>query len=164
MFSIRLFIILSETRDPEFTIEVILIPKSVFLLISSLSKSPVESLKRLKTDYIDLYQTHWPDHDTPYLEILGALDDLVQAGKVRVLGSSNETCWGVTKASMVSEMHGLSRYETIQNNFSLNNRRFEDELAQACRQEQVSLIPYSPLAGGVLSGKYNDGALPEGAR
>ena len=122
------------------------------------------SLKKLQTDYIDLYQTHWPDHDTPYLEILGALDDLVQAGKVRVLGSSNETCWGVTKASMVSEMHGLSRYETIQNNFSLNNRRFEDELAQACRQEQVSLIPYSPLAGGVLSGKYNDGALPEGAR
>jgi aryl-alcohol dehydrogenase-like predicted oxidoreductase len=65
---------------------------------------------------------------------------------------------------MTSEQLGIARYETIQNNFSLNNRRFEDELAQACRQEQVSLIPYSPLAGGVLSGKYNDGARPEGAR
>ena len=61
-------------------------------------------------------------------------------------------------------MNGLARYDTIQNNFSLNNRRFEDELAQACRQESVSLIPYSPLAGGVLSGKYNGGAFPEGAR
>ena len=122
------------------------------------------SLTRLQTDYIDLYQTHWPDHGTPYEEILAALDDLVQSGKVRIIGCSNETTWGLTKSLMVSEMHGLARYETIQNNFSLNNRRFEDELAQACRQEQVSLIPYSPLGGGVLSGKYNDGARPEGAR
>lgn len=122
------------------------------------------SLKRLQTDYIDLYQTHWPDHGTPYEEILAALDELVQAGKVRVIGCSNETTWGLTKSLMVSEMHGLARYETIQNNFSLNNRRFEDELAQACRQEQVSLIPYSPLGGGVLSGKYQNGARPEGAR
>jgi aryl-alcohol dehydrogenase-like predicted oxidoreductase len=123
-----------------------------------------DSLTRLQTDYIDLYQTHWPDHGTPYDEILAALDDLVQDGKVRILGCSNETTWGLTKSLMVSEAMGISRYETIQNNFSLNNRRFEDELAQACRQEQVSLIPYSPLGGGVLSGKYNDGALPEGAR
>lgn len=122
------------------------------------------SLSRLQTDYVDLYQTHWPDHGTPYDEILAALDDLVQSGKVRIIGCSNETSWGLTKSLMVSEMHGLARYETIQNNFSLNNRRFEDELAQACRQEGVSLIPYSPLGGGVLSGKYNDGARPEGAR
>lgn len=100
----------------------------------------------------------------PYEETLAALDDLVQSGKVRIIGCSNETTWGLTKSLGVSELHGLSRYETIQNNFSLNNRRFEDELAQACRQEQVSLIPYSPLAGGVLSGKYNDGKRPEGAR
>ena len=122
------------------------------------------SLKNLQTDYIDLYQTHWPDHGMPYEETLAALDELIQAGKVRIIGCSNETAWGLTKSLGVSELHGLARYETIQNNYSLNNRRFEDELAQACRQEQVSLIPYSPLAGGVLSGKYNDGGRPEGAR
>jgi aryl-alcohol dehydrogenase-like predicted oxidoreductase len=122
------------------------------------------SLRRLDTDYIDLYQTHWPDPDFPYEETMLALDELVQSGKVRILGCSNETTWGLTRSLWASESHGVARYETIQNNFSLNNRRFEDELAQACRQEQVSLIPYSPLAGGVLSGKYNDGALPEGAR
>jgi aryl-alcohol dehydrogenase-like predicted oxidoreductase len=122
------------------------------------------SLERLQTDYIDLYQTHWPDHGTPYEEILDALDDLVRAGKVRIIGCSNETTWGLTKSLMIAEQRGTARYETIQNNFSLNNRRFEDELAQACRQEQVSLIPYSPLAGGVLSGKYQNGARPDGAR
>src|SRR5512147_1654664 len=122
------------------------------------------SLTKLQTDYIDLYQTHWPDHGARYEETLGALDELVRAGKVRVIGCSNETTWGLTKSLGVSEMNGFARYETIQNNFSLNNRRFEDELAQACRREQVSLIPYSPLAGGVLSGKYNGGATPEGAR
>ena len=93
-----------------------------------------------------------------------ALDDLVMAGKVRVIGCSNETAWGLMKSLAVSEREGLARYETIQNNFSLNNRRFEDALSQVCRQEGVSLIPYSPLAGGVLSGKYNDGARPDGAR
>ena len=122
------------------------------------------SLKRLDTDYIDLYQTHWPDHDYYYEETLRALEELVDSGKVRVLGCSNETSWGLTKSLWMADKHGLPRYETIQNNFSLNNRRFEDELAQVCRQEDVSLLPYSPLAGGVLSGKYNDGALPEGAR
>jgi len=122
------------------------------------------SLRRLGTDYIDLYQTHWPDHEFPYEETLSALEELVRSGKVRILGCSNETSWGLTKSLWAAELHGLPRYETIQNNFSLNNRRFEDELAQVCRKEQVSLIPYSPLAGGVLSGKYNDGARPAGAR
>ena len=122
------------------------------------------SLTRLQTDYIDLYQTHWPDHGTGYEEAMRALDDLVMAGKVRVIGCSNETAWGLMKSLAVSEREGLARYETIQNNFSLNNRRFEDALSQVCRQEGVSLIPYSPLAGGVLSGKYNDGARPDGAR
>lgn len=122
------------------------------------------SLKRLGTDYVDLYQTHWPDHGARYEEVLRALDDLVRAGKVRVVGCSNETTWGLTRSVAAAEREGTVRYETIQNNFSLNNRRFEDELAQACRQEGVSLIPYSPLAGGVLSGKYNGGARPEGAR
>jgi aryl-alcohol dehydrogenase-like predicted oxidoreductase len=122
------------------------------------------SLQRLQTDYVDLYQTHWPDHGADYEEIMSVLDALVSSGKVRILGCSNETTWGLTKSLWASDVNGLARYETIQNNFSLNNRRFEDELAQACRQEQVSLIPYSPLAGGVLSGKYNDGARPDGAR
>lgn len=122
------------------------------------------SLQRLGTDYIDLYQTHWPDQYIPHEETMLALDELVRSGKVRILGCSNETTWGLTKSLWASDVQGVARYETIQNNFSLNNRRFEDELAQACRQENVSLIPYSPLAGGVLSGKYNDGAFPEGAR
>ena len=122
------------------------------------------SLTKLGTDYIDLYQTHWPDHDLPYEETMEVLDDLVREGKVRVLGSSNETSWGLMKSIAASEAVGGARYHTIQNNFSLNNRRFEDELAQVCRKEGVSLIPYSPIGGGVLSGKYNDGARPEGAR
>ena len=122
------------------------------------------SLKRLGTDYIDLYQTYWPDHGTGHEHALEALDDLVREGKVRILGCSNETSWGLMKALSVSEQRGLARFETIQNNHSLNNRRFEDELAQVCRQEGVSSIPYSPLAGGVLSGKYNGGATPDGAR
>ena len=122
------------------------------------------SLIKLQTDYIDLYQTHWPDHDLPYEETMELLDELVRAGKVRALGCSNETSWGLMKSLAASEKVGAARYATIQNNFSLNNRRFEDELAQVCRQEGVSLIPYSPIGGGVLSGKYQDGARPEGAR
>jgi len=122
------------------------------------------SLKRLDTDYVDLYQTHWPDHGTPYDETMEVLDELVRDGKVRILGCSNETSWGLMKSLAASERGGYARYQTIQNNHSLNNRRFEDELAQVCRQENVSAIPYSPLAGGVLSGKYQGGATPEGAR
>jgi aryl-alcohol dehydrogenase-like predicted oxidoreductase len=128
-------------------------------------RSAIEgSLRRLQTDYVDLYQTHWPDPDAPYDEMMDALDELVREGKVRILGCSNETSWGLMKSLAASERLGVARHHTIQNNFSLNNRRFEDELAQVCRQEGVSLIPYSPLAGGVLSGKYQGGARPEGAR
>ena len=122
------------------------------------------SLTRLGTDYVDLYQTHWPDHGGRYEEALGALDDLIREGKVRVIGCSNETTWGLMNSLAVSDREGIARYDTIQNNFSLNNRRFEDELAQACRKEGVSLLPYSPIGGGVLSGKYNGGARPEPAR
>jgi aryl-alcohol dehydrogenase-like predicted oxidoreductase len=127
-------------------------------------KAVEESLRRLQTDYIDLYQTHWPDHDLEYDETMEVLDDLVRAGKVRVIGCSNETSWGLMKSLEASKRLGTVRYHTIQNNYSINNRRFEDELKQACRKEGVSLLPYSPLAGGVLSGKYLDGARPEGAR
>lgn len=122
------------------------------------------SLRRLQTDYIDLYQTHWPDHGARYEDALRALDDLIQDGKVRVIGCSNETSWGLMKSLSVSDREGFARYDTIQNNHSMINRRFEDELAQVCRQEGVSSIPYSPIGGGVLSGKYNGGATPEGAR
>ncbi|MCY1671236.1 aldo/keto reductase [Novosphingobium sp. SL115] len=122
------------------------------------------SLTKLGTDYIDLYQTHWPDHDTSYDETMEVLDELVRAGKVRITGCSNETSWGLMKSIATAERLGTTRYQTIQNNFSLNNRRFEDELAQVCRKEGVSLIPYSPIAGGVLSGKYQGGARPDGAR
>jgi len=122
------------------------------------------SLQRLQTDYIDLYQTHWPDRGVPIDETMEALTRLVEAGKVRYVGCSNETSYGLTKSLWASDSNGLARYETIQNNFSLNNRRFEDELAEVCRREQVSLLPYSPIAGGVLSGKYLDGKRPAGAR
>jgi aryl-alcohol dehydrogenase-like predicted oxidoreductase len=130
----------------------------------NITKAVEESLTKLGTDYIDLYQTHWPDHDTPYDETMEVLDELVRVGKVRITGCSNETSWGLMKSIATAERLGTARYQTIQNNFSLNNRRFEDELAQVCRKEGVSLIPYSPIAGGVLSGKYQEGARPEGAR
>ena len=122
------------------------------------------SLKRLGTDYVDLYQTHWPDHGAGYEETLETLDELVRLGMIRVIGCSNESAWGLMKSLQASADNGLHRFETIQNNFSLNNRRFEDGLAEVCREEGVSLIPYSPLGGGVLSGKYNNGGRPEGAR
>jgi aryl-alcohol dehydrogenase-like predicted oxidoreductase len=123
-----------------------------------------ESLRRLGTDYIDLYQTHWPDPDLPIDDTLEALDRLVEEGKVRYVGCSNQSAYGLTKSLWAADRSGTARYETIQNNFSLLSRRFEDELAEVCRREQVSLLPYSPIAGGVLSGKYQDGAWPEGAR
>ncbi|QDT64407.1 aldo/keto reductase [Calycomorphotria hydatis] len=122
------------------------------------------SLRRLQTDYIDLYQTHWPDHEFGYEHTLEALTELIEEGKVRYLGSSNETPWGVMKAEAVADKYGFARYDSVQNNFSVNNRRFEDSLADICRREQISLLPYSPLAGGVLTGKYLDGEWPEGAR
>ena len=122
------------------------------------------SLQRLRTDHIDLYQTHWPDRGVPIEETLDALSRLIEQGKIRYAGCSNETAYGLTKSLWAAERHGVARYETIQNNFSLLNRRFEDELVEVCRREQVSLLPYSPLAGGVLSGKYQDGARPAGAR
>jgi aryl-alcohol dehydrogenase-like predicted oxidoreductase len=122
------------------------------------------SLKRLGTDYIDLYQTHWPDPDMNYEETLYALSELVSSGKVRYVGCSNEAPWGLMKSLWASEKNRLVRYESIQNNFSMLNRRFEDSLAEICRKENISLLPYSPIAGGVLSGKYNSEKPPENAR
>jgi aryl-alcohol dehydrogenase-like predicted oxidoreductase len=122
------------------------------------------SLRRLGTDYIDLYQTHWPDAGLPIDDTLEALDRLVEAGKLRAIGCSNESAYGLTKSLWAADRAGTVRHESIQNNFSLLNRRFEDELAQVCRAEDVSLLAYSPIGAGVLSGKYADGAWPAGAR
>jgi aryl-alcohol dehydrogenase-like predicted oxidoreductase len=128
-------------------------------------KSAIEgSLKRLKTDYIDLYQTHWPDTLIPIDETLKVLDDLVCEGKVRYVGTSNDSCYGLTKANEISKNLKISRFQSIQNNFSLNNPRFLDELSTVCEKEKISLLAYSPMAGGVLSGKYNDGQKPNEAR
>ena len=122
------------------------------------------SLKRLDTDYIDLYQMHWPDTIVPIEESLKAFDELVREGKVRYIGTSNDSAYGLTKANEISKYNNLSRFESIQNNFSLLNPRFHDELANVCRRENISLLPYSPIAGGVLSGKYNSGLYPDGCR
>jgi aryl-alcohol dehydrogenase-like predicted oxidoreductase len=122
------------------------------------------SLRRLRTDYIDLYQTHWPDPVVPIEDTLEALDRLVDEGKIRAIGCSNESAYGVMKSLWHADRAGTVRYETIQNNFSLLNRRFEDELATVCRKEKLSCLPYSPIAAGVLAGKYQGGAWPEGAR
>jgi len=122
------------------------------------------SLTRLGTDYIDLYQTHWPDPELPQEETLEALDRLIESGKIRYVGCSNQNAHSLMKGLWISADHAYARYETIQNNFSVLNRRFEDELAEVCRRESVSLLAYSPLAGGVLSGKYQGGLWPEPAR
>jgi len=128
-----------------------------------LRKALEGSLRRLKTDYIDLYQVHWPDHGMRAEDTLEVLDEFVREGKVRAIGLSNDDSYGVMKSLWTSDVQGLTRVDTVQNNFSLNNRRDEHELAECLRREQVSLLPYSPLAGGVLSGKYNEG-IPENAR
>jgi len=130
----------------------------------SIARAVDASLARLQTDYIDLYQTHWPDPDLPIEETLEGLARVIDEGKVRAVGCSNQTAYGLTKSLWAADAHGLPRYETIQNNWSLLNRRFEDALSEVCRREQVSLLPYSPIGGGVLSGKYLDGGWPAGAR
>jgi len=122
------------------------------------------SLRRLGIEYIDLYQVHWPDTVIPIEESMAALDRLVERGVVRYLGTSNDSAYGLTKANTCASYEGLARFESIQNNFSLLNRRFFDELAEVCRRERVSLLPYSPIGGGVLSGKYNGGNMPSDSR
>ncbi len=125
-----------------------------------------DSLRRLGTDYIDLYQTHFPDDDTPLEETLRALDDLVRQGKVRYIGCSNHPAWLLTKSLWISDLNGLARYESLQPHYNLVHRdEFERELKPLCKDQQIGVIPYSPLAGGFLTGKYRRNAdLPEGAR
>jgi aryl-alcohol dehydrogenase-like predicted oxidoreductase len=131
------------------------------------------SLQRLQTDYIDLYQLHWPSRNAPIfgqktfdpqlerpctaiVDSLAALDELVKAGKVRAVGVSNETPWGISEFVKQSEQHGLVRIASIQNAYNLVNRGFEQGLDETCFREKISLMAYSPLAFGRLSGKYID--------
>ncbi|MCF1488990.1 NADP(H)-dependent aldo-keto reductase [Pseudomonas sp. AA27] len=140
-----------------------------------------ESLKRLQTDRIDLYQLHWPERSTnffgklgyqhlpqdiftPLEETLEVLDDQVRAGKIRHIGLSNETPWGTLKFLHLAETRGWPRAVSIQNPYNLLNRSFEVGLAEVAIREQCGLLAYSPLAFGMLSGKYQDGARPANAR
>jgi aryl-alcohol dehydrogenase-like predicted oxidoreductase len=123
------------------------------------------SLKRLQTDYIDLYQTHWYDADTPIDETMAALDTLVQQGKVRYVGCSNYPAWRLVQALWASDRHGVVRYDSIQPHYSLVHRQeFEEELAQVVTEYNIGVIPYSPLAGGFLTGKYTRDDVPNSAR
>ncbi|HRE30153.1 MAG TPA: aldo/keto reductase, partial [Anaerolineales bacterium] len=125
-----------------------------------------DSLRRLGTDVIDLYQTHWPDDGTPIDETLRALDDLIHAGKVRYIGCSNIKGWQLVEALLVAREAGLAPYVTIQPHWSLAHRaEFEDDAYAVVRKYGLGVIPYSPLAAGFLTGKYREGqALPDSRR
>jgi len=139
------------------------------------------SLKRLKTDYLDLYQVHWPERNanffgqlgyageeqpdtTPIEETLSVLGELVEQGKIRHIGISNETAWGVSQYLRAAVENQLPKIQSIQNPYSLLNRSFEIGLAEFSHREEVGLLAYSPLGFGTLSGKYLDGELPEESR
>ena len=124
-----------------------------------------DSLRRLGTDHIDLYQLHFPDPETPLQETLETLDELVRAGKVRAIGSSNFSGWQVADADWISRSRGLSRFVTAQNHWSLLERDVEAEVVPACAHFDIGVIPYFPLANGLLTGKYRRGQpAPEGTR
>jgi len=125
-----------------------------------------DSLRRLQTDHIDLYQTHWYDAGTPIDETMAALDDLVRQGKVRYVGCSNYPAWRLAKALWASDTLNLARYDSIQPHYNIAYRaEFERELKPLCEEEGIGVIPYSPLAGGFLTGKYRrDEPVPDSAR
>jgi aryl-alcohol dehydrogenase-like predicted oxidoreductase len=123
------------------------------------------SLRRLGTDYIDLYQVHFPDAKTPMEETLRALDDVVRAGKVRYIGCSNFAGWQVADATWIARVQNLSPFVSAQNQYNLLDRRVERELAPACEKFGLGILPYFPLASGFLTGKYRPGEKPaEGTR
>lgn len=124
-----------------------------------------DSLRRLKTDYVDLYQIHTFDPNTPLEETLRTLDDMVSSGKVRYIGASNYTAWQLMKAIGISEARSFAKYISIQCSYSLADRTPENELLSLCLDQGVGIIPYFPLAGGILTGKYNsNGSAPSGSR
>ena len=123
------------------------------------------SLERLGTDYVDLYQIHFPDVDTPIEETLRAMDDLVTQGKARYIGCSNFSGWQIADADWTAKSLGLNRFETAQNLYSLLDRRLEREVIPACERFGLGVLPYFPLASGLLTGKYRRGEdAPEGTR
>lgn len=147
----------------------------------AINKALENSLKRLNTDYLDLYQIHWPDrkanyfgernyhHDsntqgTEILETLTVLDELVKAGKIKHIGISNETPWGFMQWINLAEKHNLTKIVSVQNPYNLLNRLFEIGCSEVSVQENVGLLAYSPLAFGMLSGKYQNNQLPKGSR
>lgn len=125
-----------------------------------------DSLRRLQTDYLDLYQTHWPDDKTPIEETLRALDDLVQQGKVRYIGCSNYNGWQLMEATLLARQAGVSEFISDQPNYSLIDREsFERETLPVVKKFGIGVIPYSPLGGGFLTGKYRRGQpLPKSGR
>nr|WP_245860467.1 aldo/keto reductase [Candidatus Chloroploca asiatica] len=124
-----------------------------------------DSLRRLKTDYIDLYQIHRPDPTVPVEETLGVLTDLVRQGKVRYIGCSTHPAWRVMEALMISAMKGLARYVSEQPPYNLLDRRIENELVPLCQAHNLALMPWSPMAQGVLAGRYHDAqAVPTDSR
>ena len=123
------------------------------------------SLRRLGTDYIDLYQMHMPDPDTPIEETLRALDDLVRSGKVRYIGNSNYKGWQIAEAHWTAETHHLTKMVSAQNHYNLMERGVEAEVVPACNHYGLGMLPYFPLASGFLTGKYRQGqAVAEGTR
>ena len=123
------------------------------------------SLRSLKTDHIDLYQLHRPSHDFPQDEPLRAFDDLIRAGKVRYAGCSTHPAWMVMEALAISERHHLAPYVSEQPPYNLLDRRIENELVPVCQKYGLAILPWSPLAGGVLAGRYTQGDdIPEGSR
>ena len=124
------------------------------------------SLDRLQTDYIDLYQVHFPDDETPLDETMTALNDLVRAGMVRYIGCSNYPAWLLAKSLWISDVNNLARFDSLQPHYSLVHRaEFERELQPLCLDQGIGVIPYSPLAGGFLTGKYRrDTPIPDSAR
>jgi aryl-alcohol dehydrogenase-like predicted oxidoreductase len=123
------------------------------------------SLRRLQIDYIDLYQAHWADDDTPIEETLRAFDDLVKAGKVRYIGSSNYAVWQMMEALWTSDTFGLARFDSIQPHYNMLHRaEFEYDNRAMCEKFGIGVIPYSPLAGGFLSGKYRKDTVVQSGR
>ena len=135
-------------------------PNDVGLSRKHLIDAVEASLNRLRTDYIDLYQVHYFDPDTPLEESLQTLDDLVRQGKIRYIGCSNFAAWQLMKALWVSDRHGFERFESVQPEYNLGKRDIEGELFAACSDQSVGIIPYQIFMGGVLTGRYSPEAPP----